>query len=97
MKFCVAIISLVLCSSFVMAEDDCPSICPFDYSPVCGEAMFEGRLVRCQFSNECKMRASVCYHNIEWRPSGCENSLDPCRIPVSKDYTRTILKNLPIS
>ncbi|KAL7728767.1 hypothetical protein ACLKA6_004131 [Drosophila palustris] len=78
MKFCVAIISLVLCLSLVMAEDDCPTICTADFSPVCGEAKVGGQLVRCQFSNACRMGASACINKIDWRQTSCGYTSPSC-------------------
>lgn len=64
MKLCVGIISLVLCLSLVMAQNDCSIGCHADLSPVCGEAMVGGQLVRCEFPNACSMGVSACTKKI---------------------------------
>ncbi|KAM8706240.1 hypothetical protein ACLKA7_010506 [Drosophila subpalustris] len=78
MKFCVAIISLVICLSLVTAEDDCPKICTADFSPVCGVATVRGQLVRCQFSNACRMGVSACTNKINWRQTSCGYTSPSC-------------------
>ncbi|KAL7728768.1 hypothetical protein ACLKA6_004132 [Drosophila palustris] len=78
MKFCVALICLLLCCSSIMAQRNCPSICPAIYSPVCGEATVGGQRVRCQFSNSCAMAGSGCRNNINWRQSSCQNTSPRC-------------------
>ncbi|KAH8312090.1 hypothetical protein KR044_009344 [Drosophila immigrans] len=60
MKFYVALISLLLCCTLILAQRNCPSICPAVFSPVCVEGNVRGRPVRCQFSNSCEMGASNC-------------------------------------
>lgn len=64
MKFCLALISLLLCCAQILAIYECPSICPAVFSPVCGEANIKGRLVRCQFSNSCRLGVSACKNGI---------------------------------
>ncbi|KAH8381498.1 hypothetical protein KR093_006870 [Drosophila rubida] len=64
MKFCVALISMLLCCSLIVAQSNCPSICPAIFSPVCGQANVRGQQVRCQFSNSCVMGSSGCRNKI---------------------------------
>ncbi|XP_034487938.1 vasotab-like isoform X2 [Drosophila innubila] len=77
MKFCVALISLVICATFVMAQDNCPTICTADFKPVCGEATVDGQSVRCQFSNACKMGVSACVNKINWLQTSCGYGTSP--------------------
>ncbi|XP_034114449.1 vasotab-like [Drosophila albomicans] len=72
MKFCVALISLLLCFSFILAtRRECPTVCTADFSPVCAEGYYKGNLLRCQFSNSCRATVSGCLNRIDWRPSAC--------------------------
>ncbi|KAI8118416.1 hypothetical protein CVS40_9967 [Lucilia cuprina] len=46
--------------SIVMA-DDCPSLCPFIYAPVCATIKnFEGESVACTFPNHCMLSVFTC-------------------------------------
>lgn len=45
-------------SAYVMAEDDeCPKVCPFLYSPVCG---VDAKGVQRKFANECELKITNC-------------------------------------
>ncbi|XP_077283753.1 vasotab-TY2-like [Arctopsyche grandis] len=45
-------------SAYVMAEDDdCPKVCPFLYSPVCG---VDTKGVQRKFANECELKITNC-------------------------------------
>ncbi|XP_030573965.1 vasotab [Drosophila novamexicana] len=75
MKFCFALINLLLCCGIIMAADRCPTICPAIYKPVCGEALVGGQRVRCQFSNSCAMAGNSCTKGINWRETPNCNGL----------------------
>ncbi|XP_051863606.1 vasotab-TY2-like [Drosophila albomicans] len=78
MKLCLAVISLLLCCSLIVAERECPLICPANYAPVCGEANVRGKKLRCEFPNSCAMDSSACRDNIDWRSSSCHNLSPQC-------------------
>ncbi|KAI8118417.1 hypothetical protein FF38_02057 [Lucilia cuprina] len=55
----IAILLLALFS--VVAAQECPTICPRIFSPVCGTIEnFEGETVECTFPNECLLRKLTC-------------------------------------
>ncbi|XP_017873875.1 PREDICTED: vasotab [Drosophila arizonae] len=78
MKFCLALIGLLLCCGQIFAAYDCPSICPAIYKPVCGQATVKGRPVRCEFSNSCVMGVNACTKGINWQESSCKGLSPLC-------------------
>ncbi|KAI8045439.1 hypothetical protein M5D96_001620 [Drosophila gunungcola] len=62
----------------------CPDICPAVYQPVCGEALVNGKLVRCEFSNGCVMGVSSCQNNIRFS----EKPLNECAqtAPICSEF-----------
>ncbi|XP_062125551.1 uncharacterized protein LOC133838453 [Drosophila sulfurigaster albostrigata] len=43
MKLYLAVITLLLYFGLIVAERECPLICPANYAPVCGEANVRGK------------------------------------------------------
>ncbi|KAH8383401.1 hypothetical protein KR009_008442 [Drosophila setifemur] len=63
MKVFIFVLSLLFVLVQIKAQG-CPEACITLYNPVCGEAIINGRKVRCQFSNSCFMGVSGCRNNI---------------------------------
>eukprot|EP00099_Drosophila_melanogaster_P004571 NP_001189242.1 uncharacterized protein Dmel_CG42798, isoform A [Drosophila melanogaster] len=80
MNSLIVIFGFLFISTQIVAttESECPEICLAIYSPVCEEAMINGKLVRCLFSNSCEAGRSACLHEINWRQKEgkCETSPD---------------------
>ncbi|XP_034127752.1 vasotab [Drosophila guanche] len=77
MKSFLLLLGLLLVCTFSEAQsrEQCPSICPAVYSPVCGETRKNGQLVRCKFSNSCVMGVSGCVNRLTW----CGTDLTKCK------------------